>query len=373
MNRFFIVAAYASVALLSGCSNDELANVEKSTQNMISFHVVGNRAETRATPITQNNLTSTDFDVFAFTADGTAFMGKNDTGFGHDGINIKYANGQWSYSNPDELRYWPEETPPLSFYAFNPGTVSETMQYYYMWDVDHEAQKIIYSSIDEYGNSDQGENYDVMYAMAKGQTKSTNNGMVKLQFKHILSQVVFKAKNQYANMQVDIKGIKIHNVELSGTFTLPETAEASPSLENWKLNGLAGTATVVKDASVTVKSSTEAIDITSTTPMLIVPQNLTGWNVNGGVGTKAEADDAKQCYLEISCKIRQSDVYLCGSATEFKTIYVPFGAEWQPGKRYIYTLVFGGGYDDQGVPILKPIHFIPEVDEWRNTSEEHEN
>ena len=56
---------------------------------------------------------------------------------------------------------------------------------------------------------------DVMYAMAKGQTKDMNNGIVKFNFKHILSQVVFKAKPQYDNMQVDIDVIKIHNFKVS--------------------------------------------------------------------------------------------------------------------------------------------------------------
>ena len=36
---------------------------------------------------------------------------------------------------------------------------------------------------------------------------------------------------------------------------------------------------------------------------------------------KLEADNAKQCYLEIACKIRQSGAYLLGSASEYKTIY----------------------------------------------------
>ena len=39
-----------------------------------------------------------------------------------------------------------------------------------------------------------------MYAIAKGQTKDKNNGVVKFNFKHILSQVVFKAKTEYDNM-----------------------------------------------------------------------------------------------------------------------------------------------------------------------------
>ena len=58
-----------------GCSDEEIANVETSSRNAIGFNVLSNAAETRATPTTNTNLKNTDFDVFAFTADGTAFMG----------------------------------------------------------------------------------------------------------------------------------------------------------------------------------------------------------------------------------------------------------------------------------------------------------
>ena len=58
--------------LLMSCSEEEIANVETSSRNAIGFNVLSNAAETRAIPTTPDNLTSTDFDVFAFTADGTA-------------------------------------------------------------------------------------------------------------------------------------------------------------------------------------------------------------------------------------------------------------------------------------------------------------
>ena len=214
-------------ALLMGCSDEEIANVETSSRNAIGFNVLSNAAETRATPTTPANLKNTDFDVFAFTADGTAFMGKVDTEFGHDGVKIVYKNGKWDYDNASDLRYWPTEA--LDFYAFNPGTVSEDMMMNYMWEASGTTQKISYTCIDEYGAGTGHANYDVMYAMAKGQTKDTNNGVVKFNFKHILSQVVFKAKTQYDNMQVDINVIKIHNIKFGGVFTLPATADGTGS------------------------------------------------------------------------------------------------------------------------------------------------
>ena len=353
--------------LLMGCSDEEIANVETSSRNAIGFNVLSNAAETRATPTTPDNLKNTDFDVFAFTGDGTAFMGKVDTEFGHDGVNIVYNNGKWDYKNASDLRYWP--TGALDFYAFNPGTVSEDMMMNYMWEASGTVQKISYTCIDEYGANTGHANYDVMYAMAKGQTKATNNGVVKFTFKHILSQVVFKAKTEYDNMQVDIDMIKIHNVKMGGFFTLPAAADGTGSWSD--LNDLPSEAsglgkfTVVKDANITVESNTTATDISTTTPMLNRPQELTAWKVSEtGTKTKEQADDAKQCYLEIACKIRQNGVYLLGSADNYGTIYVPFGDTWKPGKRHIYTLIFGGGYDDQGKAVLNPIRFDAETTGW---------
>ena len=354
-------------ALLMGCSDEEIANVETSSRNAIGFNVLSNAAETRAIPTTPSNLTDTDFDVFAFTGDGTAFMGKVDTEFGHDGVNIVYNNGKWDYKNASDLRYWP--TGALDFYAFNPGTVSEDMMMNYMWETSGTVQKISYTCIDEYGANTGHANYDVMYAMAKGQTKDMNNGIVKFNFKHILSQVVFKAKTQYDNMQVDINMIKIHNVKMGGFFTLPATADGTGSWSDpadlpSEVSGL-GKFTVVKDVNITVKSNTIATDISTTTPMLNRPQELTAWKVSEtATKSKLEADNAKQCYLEIACKIRQNGVYLLGSADNYGTIYVPFGDTWKPGKRHIYTLIFGGGYDDQGKAVLNPIRFDAETTGW---------
>ena len=349
--------------LLMSCSEEEIANVETSSRNAIGFNVLSNAAETRATPTTNTNLKNTDFDVFAFTADGTAFMGKNDTEFEHDGVKIVYKNGKWDYDNASDLRYWPTEA--LDFYAFNPGTVSEDMMMNYMWEASGTVQKISYTCIDEYGANTGHANYDVMYAMAKGQTKDMNNGIVKFNFKHILSQVVFKAKTQYDNMQVDIDVIKIHNFKFAGAFTLPAAADGTGS---WSSSDLAfpHAFTVVKNANITVNSNTEATDITTNTPMLNIPQELTAWTVSAPNKSKLEADNAKQCYLEITCKIRQSGVYLLGSASEYKTIYVPFGDTWEQGKRHIYTLIFGGGYTDQGEAVLNPIQFDAETTDWGN-------
>lgn len=372
MKQNFLMLAAIFGALLTGCSNEEIANVETSQQNVIGFNVISNKAQTKATPITPSNLTTTDFDVFAYTEDGTAFMGKTDTDFAHDGVKIVHneQNDAWTYEDPTELRYWPTKDTPLDFYAVSPGSlINGDPAMHYVWNFNHDSQTIHYTCLDEYaGITDENihANHDVMYSIAKDQTKDTNNGIVKFTFKHILSQVVFKAKTELDNMEVTIKNITINNAKFWGTFTLPTDATTEPTADNWEVPEGLDTGwyspTVVRNANISVSNSTE--DISSTTPMLTIPQVLTKWTVSGNTKAIAQANNAKQSYLTISCNIKQSDVYVVGSETTYETIYVPFGADWQPGKRYIYTLIFGGGYDENGDPILTPIQFDAETSDW---------
>lgn len=366
MKKVIFGTALASMALLSACSSDnELANVGTVANNAIGFHVVGSQAETRATPITPDNLTTTDFNVFAFTEDGKTFMGSTDPG--HEGINISFSgeaeSGKWGYTTPSDLRYWPEATTKLNFYAVNPGTVAENMDHNYIWEINNSAQTITYTCADEHGSSAGHVNIDVMYAIAKAQTQNTKSGMVNFKFKHILSQIAFKAKTQNADFVVDIASIKLHNPILANTFTFPATAETEPTQSNWGNTAVApiGAITIGMDETTNITSA--GTDV-FTKPTLFIPQKLTAWTPS--TKTKAAADEAtpKQSYLEISCKIKHKDFYIFGSETSYSTFYVPFSADWQPGKRYIYTLIFGGGYDANGNQILMPINYEAEVEPW---------
>ena len=370
MKKVIFGTALTSMALLSACSSDnELANVETTANNAIGFHVVGNKAETRATPITPDNLTTTDFNVFAYKnnngTDGDIFMGDKENDNHLYGVRIKYETetNKWVYNDPNELRYWP--TTALNFYAVNPGSTN-----FFSWNFTNEKKQITYTCSDEYVKNSKGEYYnpkniDAMYAVTKNQTQTNNDGFVKFNFKHILSQVVFQAKTQYANMEVEIKALSIHNFYFGGTFTIPE---GEPSQTDWDPTAIFYQQkgfTAVMDESIKVAKTDEVTNISTQGPMLFIPQKLTEWDLKGNIDATATA---KQSYLKITCKIKQSGAYLFGGDTTFGEIYVPFGADWQPGKRYIYTLIFGGGYNAQGQAILQPINFKAEVGKWEDAA-----
>lgn len=369
----FYQVAILSILLVASCSKNEvISDVDSSSQNAISFSASSNSAQTKATPINGANLTTTDFDVFAYTADGTAFMGKADVDFAHDGVKIKYstAENKWVYDKPEELAYWPAVDNQLDFYAVSPTvTLSGEVSMHYMWNFNHDEQVIRYNVLDEY-KSDPGygihANHDVMYGIAKAQTKNTNNGVVKFKFKHILSQVVFKARTELANMKATVKSIEISNLKWSGTFTLPNEASiVATTADNWDHYDSVHGFTVVTGKSIEVASNETAVDISSTAPLFVIPQTLTKWVVSGDTKTKHQADDVRQSYLIIDCKLEQNGLTLHDGF-----LYVPFGDSWEPGRRYIYTLIFGGGYDDNGDPILKPIEFDAEVEVWGDVEKE---
>ncbi|WP_317575552.1 fimbrillin family protein [Segatella copri] len=369
MKKVIFGTALASMALLSACSSDnELANVETAANNAIGFHVVGNKAETRATIVDNSNITGTKFNVFAFTEDGKTFMGDAD---GREGINISFSgeakSGKWDYTNQSDLRYWP--TTPLNFYAVNPGiTTGENgkeidISDFCFWEIKNTTQQITYLCSDDHAAGLKHTNIDVMYAIAKGQTQETNSGKVKFKFKHILSQIAFKAKTQDADFVVDIASIKLHNTINANVFTFPANAETEPTQSNWAKTAVAPTGAITIGMNETKNITSAGIDV-FTKPTLFIPQTLTAWTPS--TKTRQEADNAtpKQSYLEISCKIKHKDFYIFGNETTYSTLFVPFSADWQPGKRYVYTLIFGGGYNEQGQAILKPINFEAETTKW---------
>ena len=370
-----ILAVAAVATLFASCSNEEeLANVSKSESNAIRFAGISGLSDTRTTPIGTTNLTTTDFDVMAFmSSDNALFMGgKHEAGHSDQGVKIVYKTSAWDYADPDQMAYWPTAG-DVDFYAVSPAMTDKLIYQGFAYDMTSTLKTITYATVDEYNTTSRETktNHDVMYAVAKGLNK-TNNGTtaVQMNFKHILSQVVFKAKTTSSILEVDVENVKIHNFVHGGTFTLPE---GEPAMSNWSLSPVAEGAYTVKLNAANVKTNNAVVNLSDmNSPLMLIPQKLTKWSTYsaGTAVSKIEADGKKECYLEISMKLKQNDSYLIGSAAEYKTVYVPFdnATGWEPGKRYIYTLIFGGGYDDQGEPILSPITFNAATADWADAS-----
>ena len=362
-----ILAMAAVATVFASCSNEEeLANVGKSESNAIRFAGISGLSDTRTTPIGTHNLTSTNFDVMAFmSSDNALFMGgKHVSGASDHGVKIVYKTSAWDYDDPDKVAYWPTSG-DVDFYAVSPAITDDLVHQGFAYDMTSTAKTITYATVDEYNST--GTNHDVMYAVTKGRNKENNGATaVQMKFKHILSQVVFKAKTTSSILEVDVENVKIHNFVHGGTFTLPE---GEPAMSNWSLSPVAEGAYTVKLNAANVKTNNAVVNLSDmNSPLMMIPQQLKKWSTYsaGAAVSMHEANTKKECYLEISMKLKQNDSYLIGSAAAYTTVYVPFdnATGWEPGKRYIYTLIFGGGYDDQGEPMLSPITFDAATTNW---------
>ncbi len=352
MKKTYCFAA-AALLLMASCSNDEI--VEQSKGEKIAFNVLSDNAKTRATPITSANLTSADFKVWGFiTSGGTKYI---------KGVRIHYSGGKWDYANPSDVSYWPSSN--LDIYAVSPATHDNLAPGF----LTSSALNFTYQAPE-----DNAEQADVMYASNKGVSKS-DGSMVSLVFKHALSQIVFKGKAG-TTMAVRIKSIKVHNLKKSGKFTFPNGTTGSASeAGSWTLSGDADADYVVG----TVKTSGQdhvminGASVTDLTApdgaLLILPQTATAWTTNENTAVPiTTAETNNHCYLEIDMKLTQSGVFLIGNESTYGKVYVPFGGTaWEPGKKYIYTLNFGGGYDADGKVILSPMKFTPTVEDWTDS------
>ena len=343
-------------ALAVSCTNEELMTNEAT--DIVGFHALTSGITTRGINETNSlNLKDSPFDVYAFTkTDGKLFMGKSLSESDYElsqGIEIKHNGSAWDYSNPADKAYWP--TDKLNFFAFHPQP--DPTEGYSVEVFSAQKQVVRYSVPTNVKHQK-----DLMYAISRDVDKETNAGKVKILFKHALSQACFKAKTEMESMKVDVEDIKIHNIAVDGDLTLPQTG-TDISMKDWNIENKKDIAFEPKNLETPVMEiGTEAKELTG---KMYLPQELTRWTPESK--TIAQANEVKQSYLSVLCKIKQNGVYLWGSEEKAWRLFVPFGVKWEPGKRYVYTLIFGGGYKDDGTQVLDPIKWEVEEHPWQDT------
>lgn len=169
-----------------------------------------------------------------------------------------------------------------------------------------------------------------------------------MEFKHILSQLQFKVKNENKNLTYTIAGIRIVNAANKGSFTFnTETRQGS-----W-LDQTEGKVTyemLFKDKAIVLNgtTSTSGTLTPENSGAMIVPQKLTPWN--GNVVSNADPyDGGAYIALLINVKYTNDGKYMYpGNAStdkDYGWVAVPVPAAtndtkaiWSMGNKYIYTL-----------------------------------
>lgn len=381
MRKFYLGAL--GLLVMASCSQDETVGINHDGDE-ITFSVVTNSA-TRAENVFCNNNSATNFHVSAIS-DGKSYI---------EGDDIAYQDGKWV--NQDGTRYWPDES--VDFYAHvNGGTT-------YDWSVSEGKATAKFNNFKV--NQTVADQVDLMYSVKTGQTKTANSKVI-LNFRHALSQIVFQARNESENLHVEISGVSICKLNDTDNFTFPSTStdnnfvdhngeKPNTALTNqgtWanENTSKAGTASYsVTFQSVTIKAENTPLTTTddaskngeyNANTMLLLPQQTTAWEPKAGVGKPA---DQTGSYFLVKCAIynvagssfdADTDVPLWGTQAAHKEVAIPVAANWDQGKKYIYTFVFGngnGGYepdpdpedpDPDPEPVLVPITFDITIDDF---------
>ncbi|MGM9800888.1 MAG: fimbrillin family protein [Candidatus Limisoma sp.] len=402
MKKLFLLAWPIALAAVS-CSNEEVVSVNNDT-NEIKFTAVAENATRANTDETFCNYVLPDaFDVWACTtADGKSYFAQ-----------VNYAlktSGKWE-TNGENLRFWPNTNgDALDFYAMR--NYQDTPA----WDADNATTKL--STVFE-AKTDVAAQKDLIYAVATNQTKpgttgEPNKGDVNLNFRHALSQIVFKAKNTNQNLAVKITKVEILNVANIGTCKLPKTSTATPFVDHdgdknavptptctWTVSNATtadygvltedcflegdsdGTLNLTngKDTNTKIADSNgkqpgeegyvTTLDRDFSKAMLLIPQTTVPASIS--TANKPSAlRNGEGAMIAVTCQmwnLNTANTYVDGDdVLLFNGIaYIPLTATWDPGKKYIYTLVFGkanGGYDEDGEDILVPISFTVSVDDF---------
>lgn len=333
MKRNIILNLAIASALFAACSNDE--TVDLNSGNVIAFRTLVD-ASTRANQETTSSLNS--FKVTAIRSTGVEFS-----------TTVNKAGSTW---NTEGRYFWPDYE--LKFYAYANGPASGKGTV----TITKDSKTITGFTPD--GNVTNHK--DLLVAYKSGTKTDYNSAPIPLNFKHALSQIEVKAKNEQASsVKVEVIGVKLVNMATKADLAFPATElSAGTKLPD-------GTWSNHNDLNDPTKAyysnGTEAVTLTNELQsimfgdnnFMVIPQQLTPWN-----STVNEPDNEKNkqgAYLAVLCRISNlSDagetlIYPQPTANDDKAGKYAYSAvsintKWEPGKKYIYNLTFcgnGGG------------------------------
>ena len=210
MKKLFV--GVLAIASMVACMNEETVRVQDPAA--IGFEANWVENATRANEAVDPSTTTTSlegFDVWGFmdSPAGKVFEGEDVTG----------SQGNFSYVN---TQYW---IPGHDYYFAALAPMNSAN-----WNLNTEAANIYGAGIVDFHNVDGTE--DLLYAAKMLSTKglkageAPENGVVKLQFSHLLSKVKFTFTNGFdnENAKIDVKKVRME---------VPAFASINLAVENW--------------------------------------------------------------------------------------------------------------------------------------------
>lgn len=344
MKTKFLLGAAALATLLTACSQDEIIDSQKDG---IRFGMTTGNT-TRALQSYCNNVKPERFNVIAT----------------NNGTTERYFTTEAVQSGSNWVAdgyFWPEQD--LDFTAYvNAGNT-------FHWD-EGQGPKFV----DFQPAQDAASQVDLLYAKKLKQ----NRQVVDLNFRHALSQVVFKAvNNSTTGMKVTISEVVIKHLNGQGTFEFP-TVNTDANYNNHTdiVNGEVnlpgqGTWTNLSGDNEYTTGNLGAIEVLNTPTdltsvnhakgadrsLILLPQEVEAW--------KPETNQDAGAYFKMKVKFEKD-----GKTIYDNYAYIPVNISWKQGVRYIYTFTFADGNNGGWTnptnpdPVLSAISFDVTTDDF---------
>ena len=315
---------FSCLQILSGCSpgSDSAAD---AGEDELRFTI---EVESPVNPSTRGAVvTAADFKTYAvYGLYGAAKFIKN--------IVYTKTGDDWVYSKKPK-----RPTGAANFYCLNMSFEDPTITNLYM---EEDGKHFDYTLPETVEN----QKY-LMYSSILN-SESVDNTFT---FSAALSMLYISAYSSFSTVDVQIGGYTLYNAVKTSTFTFSDvkaktgdwTLPESPEYTKYTRTFLDTPNTLSIDASA-IPSSDSAI--------FLLPQVLTAWNPAGdGTAKPSQGIAAHQCLLEIKCKVTDKDDpthYRLGSATEYGSLYIPYGKTMKKQKSYIFIFDMADCYDENG-------------------------
>lgn len=353
MKKSLVFAAMACIAFAS-CTEDEVFTTNLNQEHEISFGTPYVGKTTRvAQELGATYDTKEHFNVYAVWHDGN-FNGWERGSLYMDNVETAYVTATDGWKPVGNQYYWPKNG-YLTFAAYSPSnptaeeiTYNATGLHIKGFQVANDNAKhvdLLYSK----------RSYDKKKANATVNTyedESTHYKGVEIDFQHALSSIHFNAKlkEEYKGTEITLNKITVYGVYTKGNFdegiaegSTPGTYNSVPAWSNRsELLAEENAYTYYNRNKVLKEDAWSIMDKQGQVDIIAMPQTLPTdatikieYTIKSPTATSA---------------IAQTNTFAIKDLT----------TEWEPGKRYIYNLIFG--FDE--------IYFAPEVLNWDTVSED---
>lgn len=328
---YLLITGLAAMALTS-CSSDEPVSVNNGTA--ISFRP---SMGTRATETTNANLNS--INVAAFMGDVPFFN------------TMAFTKGSDGYFTSATTYNWPSDNTELSFYAYSPASPGGNVEL-------GKDSKVMTGFSPAQSIADQ---IDFITAFATGNKDENEATGVPLTFDHRLAQIEIRAKSDNEAYTYKVTGVRLGQSVSKADFDFTSN--------EWTL----GSDKAIYDETYTSPVTLSSVPVSvmgEGGSLMLIPQTLSPWDPKND-----KSNSAKGAYIAIKLQINTiagAQVYPFPSEPGCEWAAVAIDTQWEPGKKYVYTLdlTHGGGNVDPNDPdpgkevLGGPIKFQVQVSPW---------